>query len=141
MSEEKQIIENGVDEAVDMVPETEESFAEMVDRSIKTLHTGQRVTGIVTQITPTDIHVDLGTKQAGFIPVSELSDDPSAKPEDIVHIGDEIEVFVTKVNDSEGIVTLSTPPAAGKASTPPAPTKHCWKALSLKSTKAASSSP
>lgn len=107
MSEEKQIIENGVDEAVDMVPETEESFAEMVDRSIKTLHTGQRVTGIVTQITPTDIHVDLGTKQAGFIPVSELSDDPSAKPEDIVHIGDEIEVFVTKVNDSEGIVTLS----------------------------------
>ncbi len=90
-----------------MVPETEETFAEMVDKSIKTLHTGQRVTGIVTQITPTDVHVDLGTKQAGFIPVSELSDDPSAKAEDIVHIGDEIEVFVTKVNDSEGIVTLS----------------------------------
>lgn len=108
MSEEKQIIENGELEAVaEVIPETEESFAEMVDKSIKTLHTGQRVTGVVTQITPTDIHVDLGTKQAGFIPVSELSDDPSAKPEDIVHIGDEIEVFVTKVNDSEGIVTLS----------------------------------
>lgn len=109
MSEEKQIIETGEQEqtAAEMVPETEETFAEMVDKSIKTLHTGQRVTGIVTQITPTDVHVDLGTKQAGFIPVSELSDDPSAKAEDIVHIGDEIEVFVTKVNDSEGIVTLS----------------------------------
>ncbi len=104
MSEEKQIIQA---EEVEMNPEVEESFAEMVDRSIKTLHTGQRVTGIVTAITPSDIHVDLGTKHAGFIPVSELSDDPSAKAEDIVKIGDEIEVFVTKVNDAEGIVTLS----------------------------------
>jgi 4-hydroxy-3-methylbut-2-enyl diphosphate reductase len=85
----------------------EETFEEMVDRSMKTLHIGQRVTGIVTRITPTDIHVDLGTKHAGFIPISELSDDPSAKPEDIVKIGEEIEVYVTKVNDSEGTVLLS----------------------------------
>ena len=106
MSEEKQIIE-AEEIAAETNPETEESFAEMVDRSIKTLHTGQRVTGVVTRIAPNEIHVDLGTKHAGFIPVSELSDDPAAKPEDIVKVGEEIEVFVTKVNDAEGIVTLS----------------------------------
>lgn len=85
----------------------EETFEQMVDRSMKTLHTGQRVVGIVTRITPSEVHVDLGTKHAGFIPISELSDDPSAKPEDIAKVGQEIEVFVTKVNDSEGIVNLS----------------------------------
>ena len=52
-------------------------------------------------------HVDLGTKHAGYIPVSELTDDPTAKVEDLVKIGDEIETYVMRVNDQEGVVTLS----------------------------------
>lgn len=99
-------VNNKMAEETTMV-EGNENFAEMVEQSIKTLHTGEKVTGIVTRITSTDIHVDLGTKHAGFIPLSEYSDDPSVKPEDELTIGDEIEVFVTKVNDQEGIVTLS----------------------------------
>ena len=87
--------------------EIEESFAEMLEKSIKTLHTGEKVTGVVTEITPTEIYVDLGTKHAGYIPVSELSDDPTAKVEDIVKVGDEIETYVMRVNDAEGVVTLS----------------------------------
>jgi 4-hydroxy-3-methylbut-2-enyl diphosphate reductase len=51
--------------------------------------------------------VDLGTKHAGYIPVSELSDDPTVKVEDIVKVGDEIETYVMRVNDAEGVVTLS----------------------------------
>jgi len=51
--------------------------------------------------------VDLGTKHAGYIPVSELTDDPTAKVEDLVKVGDEIETFVVRVNDQEGVVTLS----------------------------------
>ena len=91
----------------DEVMEIEESFAEMLEKSIKTLNTGDKVMGVVTGITPTEIHVDLGTKHAGYIPVSELSDDPEAKVEDIVKIGDEIETYVMRVNDMEGVVTLS----------------------------------
>ncbi|MBU5434806.1 bifunctional 4-hydroxy-3-methylbut-2-enyl diphosphate reductase/30S ribosomal protein S1 [Pseudoflavonifractor sp. MSJ-37] len=87
--------------------EIEESFAEMLEKSIKTLNTGEKVTGVVTDITPTEIYVDLGTKHAGYIPVSELSDDPSVKVEDIVKVGDEIETYVMRVNDQEGVVTLS----------------------------------
>jgi 4-hydroxy-3-methylbut-2-enyl diphosphate reductase len=89
------------------IMEIEESFAEMLEKSIKTLNTGEKVTGVVTGISPTEISVDLGTKHAGFIPVSELTDDPSLKVEDIVKVGDEIETFVMRVNDQEGIVTLS----------------------------------
>ncbi len=87
--------------------ENEESFEEMLDKTFKTLNTGDKVTGVVTSITPNEIHVDLGTKHAGFIPVSELTDDPSVKAEDMVKVGEEIETFVVRVNDQEGVVTLS----------------------------------
>ncbi len=85
----------------------EESFEEMLEKSIKTLHTGEKVTGMVTAITPTEIYVDLGTKHAGYIPVAELTDDPTVKVEDLVKVGDEIETCVVRVNDAEGVVTLS----------------------------------
>ena len=65
------------------------------------------MTGIVTAIGTTEIQVDLGCKQAGYIPVSELSSDPDAKVEDIVHVGDEIETYIVRVNDVEGYATLS----------------------------------
>ena len=87
--------------------EGNETFEEMLDKSFKTLNTGDKVTGIVTAIGTTEIQVDLGCKQAGYIPVSELSSDPDAKVEDIVHIGDEIETYIVRVNDIEGYATLS----------------------------------
>ena len=101
------IIKEVYDKMSDENIEIEESFAEMLEKSIKTLNTGEKVTGVVTGITPTEIYVDLGTKHAGYIPVSELTDDPTAKVEDLVKIGDEIETYVMRVNDQEGVVTLS----------------------------------
>ena len=85
----------------------EESFAELLEQSIKTLNTGDKVIGIVTGIGNTEVQVDLGTKHAGYIPYDEVSTDPSVKPEDILSVGDEIEVFVVRVNDQEGTVQLS----------------------------------
>ena len=85
----------------------EESFEALLEQSIKTLNTGDKVTGIVTGITNKDVSVDLGTKHAGYIPYDEVSADPSVKPEDILKVGDEIEVFVVRVNDQEGTVQLS----------------------------------
>ena len=84
-----------------------ENFAELLEQYTNTLNTGDKVTGVVTRITPTEVHVDMGTKQAGYIPVDQLTDDPTAKPEDIVKIGDELELFVIRVNDVEGYATLS----------------------------------
>ena len=85
----------------------EENFAELLEQSIKTLNTGDKVIGTVTGIGNTEIQVDLGTKHAGYIPYDEVSTDPSVKPEDILKVGDEIEVFVVRVNDQEGTVQLS----------------------------------
>ena len=84
-----------------------ESFEELLEQSLKTLHTGEKVKGVITQINNTDIHVDLGVKQAGYIPMTELSDDPEFNLADSIHIGDEIEAYVLRVNDVEGLVMLS----------------------------------
>ena len=85
----------------------EENFAELLEQSIKTLNTGDKVIGMVTGIGNTEVQVDLGTKHAGYIPYDEVSADPTVKPEDILKVGDEIEVFVVRVNDQEGTVQLS----------------------------------
>ena len=89
------------------VEATEESFEEMLEKSFKTLNTGEKVTGIVTAIGPTEVQVDLGCKQAGYISIDELSADPSVKPEDVVKVGDEIETYIIRVNDVEGYAMLS----------------------------------
>ena len=85
----------------------EENFAELLEQSIKTLNTGDKVIGIVTGIGTTEVQIDLGTKHAGYIPYDEVSADPTVKPEDILKVGDEIEVFVVRVNDQEGTCQLS----------------------------------
>lgn len=87
--------------------ENTESFEELLEQSLKTLHTGEKVSGIITQINSNDIHVDLGVKQAGYIPMSELSDDPTFNVAENIHIGDEIEAYVMRVNDVEGLIMLS----------------------------------
>ena len=85
----------------------EESFEAMLENSIKTLNTGDKVFGTVTAIGSTEVQIDLGTKHAGYIPYDEVSADPTVKPEDVLKVGDEIEVFVVRVNDQEGTVQLS----------------------------------
>jgi len=84
-----------------------ESFEEMLEKSIKTLRTGEKVTGIVTSVTATEVSVDLGTKQSGYIPIAEFIDDENTNIEDIIKVGDTIESFVMRVNDVEGMVMLS----------------------------------
>ena len=85
----------------------EENFAELLEQTLKTLNTGDKVIGTVVGIGNTEVQVELGTKHAGYIPYDEVSADPTVKPEDILSVGDEIEVFVVRVNDQEGMVQLS----------------------------------
>ena len=86
---------------------TTENFEELLEQSLKTLHTGEKVTGVVTQINTTEISVDLGVKQAGYIPMNELSDDPKFNVAEEIKVGDEVEAFVVRVNDVEGWIMLS----------------------------------
>lgn len=96
---------------------TEEvSFAEMLEQNFKSTYTGEKVTGVITGITPTEIIVEIGAKQTGYIPLHELTDDPAAKAEDLVKIGDELTLKVLRVNDVEGTIMLSKKKVDAEAS-------------------------
>ena len=88
----------------------EMNFAELLEQSLNAnnekLYTNKRVKGVITNIAPNELHVDVGAKQAGIVPASELSDDPSVTTSSFQK-GEEIDLIVMKVNDQEGIVTLS----------------------------------
>jgi (E)-4-hydroxy-3-methyl-but-2-enyl pyrophosphate reductase len=85
----------------------EGNFEEMLEESLKSLNTDEKVRGVVVGITPSEIYVDVGRKQAGFVSASELSADPNVKPEDIVKIGDVLELLIMRTNDQEGTIMLS----------------------------------
>lgn len=91
----------------EILKEEEMSFEEMLNQSFKSTYTGEKVKGIVTGIAPNEITVDIGTKHTGYVPLSELTNDPSLSTEDIVKKDDEIELVVLRVNDVEGTVMLS----------------------------------
>ena len=65
------------------------------------------VVGIVVGIAPNEIQVDIGRKYAGFIPVEEYSNDPTADPTKELKIGDELNLIIMKTNDNEGTMKLS----------------------------------
>ena len=88
-------------------PDSEKTFDELLEDSIRTIYNGDTVSGYVVSITPTEVTVDLGTKHSGYIPVTEFTEDGAAKVEDVIHVGDKIEACVVRVNDVEGTVMLS----------------------------------
>ena len=64
--------------------------------------------GTVMSIAPNgDVSVDVGRKQAGFIPKDEISYDPTETAQDVLKVGDEIELLIMKTNDQEGTIMLS----------------------------------
>ena len=100
-------VNNKMSEELKVETAQEENFAELLEQSLKTLNNGDKVTGTVMAIGSTEIEVDLGTKHTAYIPLDDFSGDPSVKPEDVVHVGDQIEAIVVHVNDGEGVVRLS----------------------------------
>jgi small subunit ribosomal protein S1 len=70
---------------------------------------GEIVSGRVIKVTPTDIVVDIGYKSEGLLPKSEVT---GYDGEVRVKAGDEIEVFVERLEDPSGYVMLSREKAA-----------------------------
>lgn len=84
-----------------------QSFEEMLDESFVSLHTGDLVKGTVINVQNGEVMVNLGYKSDGVIPRNEFSDSPDVDPAEVVKPGDEIMVFVVRVNDGDGNVLLS----------------------------------
>lgn len=85
----------------------EENFDELLNSAIKTLSTGDTVTGTVIAVNDIEVKLDLGAKVTGILSADQVSDDASLKLSNEFKIGDEIDVFVIRVSDVDGCATVS----------------------------------
>ena len=85
----------------------EMNFEQLLEDSLKSLHTGEVVSGIVTAINDKGIYLDLSAKVTGFIPKEQITDNMSDNLNDMFKFGDEVRAFVIRVDDREGMATLS----------------------------------
>ncbi|MDR1060105.1 MAG: bifunctional 4-hydroxy-3-methylbut-2-enyl diphosphate reductase/30S ribosomal protein S1, partial [Clostridiales bacterium] len=83
------------------------SFEDAMEAPIVTLQTGQTVKGKIIRYNNTEVYVDLGYKSDGIIPIEEFATEPDQEPSENIRVGEEIDVFVVRVNDSDGNVLLS----------------------------------
>ena len=99
----KEDIAGGQEDDGNEKPDTMEDLQD----TLVTIKVGKVVKGKVLQVGENDVIVNIGYKSDGIIPGDELTNDPSLKPSDIVKEGEEIEVFIRKIDEKEGIVQLS----------------------------------
>jgi 4-hydroxy-3-methylbut-2-enyl diphosphate reductase len=85
-----------IQEVKQTMAEQMENFEELLEQSLKTLNTGDVVTGVITSISQNEIHLDLGSKATGVITHDKLTDDPSAKLSELFKVGDVVKAKVIK---------------------------------------------
>nr|WP_245958244.1 30S ribosomal protein S1 [Roseimicrobium gellanilyticum] len=79
----------------------------MIAGSFRPLHEGSIVKGRILEIKPQIVLVDIGYKSEGAIPSNEFEDED-------IHVGDEVEVLLERLENDEGMVVLSKEKAAHK---------------------------
>ena len=94
--------------AMTEIMQEEASFEELLNASFKTLHTGDKVVGTISAVSPAELKVDLGTKHTGILPYDEITDESGIDLTEKYHVGDQIDVVCIKFSDVDGTVQLSS---------------------------------
>ena len=82
-----------------------ESLEEAYDNSLRAFSEGEIVKGTVINVDHDEVMVDIGFKSEGYIPVSEFPVSDERAP--TVNVGDQIDVYIVRREDSEGQLVLS----------------------------------
>jgi small subunit ribosomal protein S1 len=83
---------------------SDQEYQEMIklyEDTFKDLEEGEVVRGKVVAVSEQEVIVDVGFKSEGAIPLAEFADRGELK------VGDEVEVFLEKMEDQDGLVALS----------------------------------
>lgn len=86
---------------------SELTFEQMLEESLKTIHTGEVVEGVVIDVKPEEIILNIGYKSDGVLTRNEYTNEPNVDLTTVAKPGDTMEVKVLKVNDGEGQVLLT----------------------------------
>ena len=87
--------------------EMNNEMMEAIENSFTRVRRGEIVDGEVLYVTDDEVMVNIGYRADGIISRDELSNDPNVKPSEIFNQGDEIQVYVMKMDDGDGNVVLS----------------------------------
>lgn len=86
---------------------SEQSFEQMLEETLITIHNGEIVEGTVISVKEDEIVLNIGYKADGIITRSEYSNTPNVDLTSVVNVGDTMQAKVLKVKDSEGQVLLT----------------------------------
>lgn len=87
---------------------TNEDFMEQVEDSLVRISPRDIVKGEVIAVKEDEVFVDIHFRADGILKAEEMTDEERANPKEAFHEGDEIDVYVIKLDDGEGNVALST---------------------------------
>ena len=86
---------------------SELTFEQMLEESLKTIRNGEVVEGVVIDVKPDEIILNIGYKADGIVTRSEYTNEANVDLTTLVAVGDTMAVKVLKVNDGEGQVLLT----------------------------------
>lgn len=98
-----------IEEVVERMDQfSSEEYLEQVEDSMIKIYPKDIVKGTVITVKDQEVFVDIKYRTDGIIKLDEVSNDENAKPQDLFEVGQEIDVYVIKLDDGEGNVVLST---------------------------------
>jgi 4-hydroxy-3-methylbut-2-enyl diphosphate reductase len=83
------------------------NILEAIEKTMKKIRKGDIVKGKIISISQDQIIVNINYKSDGIIPKEEISNDPTFDHKTMLKEGQEIEVYILKLDDGEGNVILS----------------------------------
>ena len=87
---------------------TNEEFMEQVEESMVKIYPKDIVKGTIINVKEDEVFVDIKYRYDGIVKKDEMSEEEAADPLKAFSVGDEIDVYVIKLDDGEGNVSLST---------------------------------
>ncbi|RKY49324.1 MAG: (d)CMP kinase, partial [Candidatus Neomarinimicrobiota bacterium] len=96
----KKVTRDQVEEINEEKEEIDEELETLYNRTLKKFNDDKRVMGHVIRVGEKDVVVDIGFKSEGMIPLEEFGDN-------IPEVGEQIEIYVDKIEDQHGQLVLS----------------------------------
>ncbi|MFP4698158.1 MAG: bifunctional 4-hydroxy-3-methylbut-2-enyl diphosphate reductase/30S ribosomal protein S1 [Eubacteriales bacterium] len=98
---------NIIEEVFSTMSLENESFEQLLEDSLISIHPGKVVKGTILEVKPEEVILNFGYKSDGIITKKEFTNYPNVDLKTLVNVGDEIKAKVIKVNDGEGQVLLT----------------------------------
>lgn len=99
---------------------TNEELMNSIEDSMKKIYPRDVVTGTIIDVKDDEVFVDIQYRADGIVNLDEMTEEQRENTKDSFEVGQELEVYVIKLDDGEGNVALSTRRVEGMKN---------WKAL------------